>query len=104
MPYADKYAWDTLTNILKHYYVWSENLGCYIAYMPLPAVQQPKGSGEDEGNGDEEGMEVDSVVEEEAECVAKTKGKGRASKREENTTGESVSAPVGRKRSRASIT
>ncbi|THH14058.1 hypothetical protein EW146_g6239 [Bondarzewia mesenterica] len=31
VPYATLGAYDTLTNILNHAYVWSRNLGCYVS-------------------------------------------------------------------------
>ncbi|KAK7688124.1 hypothetical protein QCA50_008494 [Cerrena zonata] len=92
VPYADKYAWDTLTNILHHYYVWSENLGCYIAYMPLSAAQESKAAGEDE-------MEVDPTME-------STKGKGKMTEPDNGSVDGSViqATTIRRKRSRASVT
>jgi len=30
VPYADLHAYETLTQILRHEFVWNEGLGCYV--------------------------------------------------------------------------
>jgi hypothetical protein len=72
VPYANVHAYETLSKVLMHEYVWSERLGCYVGKegerraMGIEGrgrKSDVKGKGKAMEKGDEKawGMEVDAM-------------------------------------------
>jgi vacuolar protein sorting-associated protein 72 len=76
VPYANVRAYETLTKILQHEYVWSEQLGCYVGQEGERRAMGIEGSGREsdverkEKIIEAEGMEKPSGLEADAMDVS----------------------------------